>query len=189
MSRLFPTIAGVALVASVACGGPQATVSKVGPLDEVAAVSQPTGPPQPATTVAPAPVAPRPTVPQPAPVPAVPGPTPVTTTVLDLEPAVVTASLAVAQRYVNAGKIAETIPPTDHIPVLNGDIVAGFGYWSFLPMGTLFESGGHTYRVFHRVALSIAGGNVPQAYVGGDLDLHTCLKGGGSTLTWANLVD
>ena len=70
------------------------------------------------------------------------------------------------------------------VPTLEGDINAGFGYWSFLPMGYRFLSGGQTYQIVNRVWLSVPGGVVPRTVFGGDLDLHTCTHTG-STVTWA----
>ena len=70
------------------------------------------------------------------------------------------------------------------VPTLEGDINAGFGYWSFLPMGYRFLSGGQTYQIVSRVWLSVPGGIVPRTVFGGDLDLHTCTLTG-STVTWA----
>jgi hypothetical protein len=73
---------------------------------------------------------------------------------------------------------------------LSGDVLSGFGYFSTLPIGSLFTSTGRIYRVINRVYWSTGGGVVPNTVLGGDLVLHTCLPhNGGSTFTWAVLVN
>ncbi len=101
---------------------------------------------------------------------------------LTLDPTYFASEAAVAQVGVDEGRLVlQTGLP---VPTLEGDINAGFGYWSFLPMGYRFLSGGQTYQIVSRVWLSVPGGIVPRTVFGGDLDLHTCTLTG-STVTWA----
>jgi hypothetical protein len=94
-----------------------------------------------------------------------------------------------AQAGVDACDLVEHV----NLPVvtLEGDIMCGFGWWSYLPMGCRFRVLGHTYEIVNRLWLDTSGGvNVPlpRSFWGASLDLHTC-DGHGSTLTWASLVD
>jgi hypothetical protein len=94
-----------------------------------------------------------------------------------------------AQALVNAGKLVAEGPPVVPVPTLSGDVIYGFGYFSTLPLGSLFTSTGLTYRIVNRVYWPTGGGVVPSTVLGGDLVLHTCLYGqSGSTFTWAVLV-
>jgi hypothetical protein len=94
-----------------------------------------------------------------------------------------------AQALVDAGKLVAEGPPVVPVPTLSGDIMFGFGYFSNLPVGSLFTSTGRTYRVSNRLYWPTGGGAVPTTLLGGDLVLHTCLpNNGGSTFTWAVLV-
>jgi hypothetical protein len=70
------------------------------------------------------------------------------------------------------------------VPVLNGDVMCGYGYFSALPMGWTFMSMGHLYRIVARVFLHDGGGSATRHDVGANLDLHTCTPTG-STVTWA----
>jgi hypothetical protein len=137
---------------------------------------------------------PRPTVtqpvrptPQPSGSPAMPAVArPASTPFPMINPGLITNSAAQAQAGVNACLIVLT-----HIggpPVLNGDIMCGFGFWNTVPMGWRFQSLGHIYQVVNRTYLPNGGGMESASYFGGDLDLHACLPSGGSGVTWAKLV-
>ena len=107
----------------------------------------------------------------------------------DISPNAYATNPVQAQALVNAGKLVGEGPPIVPVPTLSGDIMYGFGYFSNLPIGSLFTSVGRTYRITNRIYWSTGGGTVPTTVFGGDLVLHTCLPhSGGSTFTWAVLA-
>ena len=80
-------------------------------------------------------------------------------------------------------------PPLLPVPMLSGDVMYGFGYFSTLPIGSMFTSMSRAYQIINRVYWSTGGGVVPSNVLGGDLVLHTCLPHhAGSTFSWAALV-
>lgn len=153
------------------------------------ATATPPAPAPPASAPAPKPVVPAPKpVPPPPPAPAPPAPA-VKPVLRDISPNAFATNPVQAQALVNAGKLVAEGPPVVPVPTLSGDITSGFGYFSTLPIGSLFTSTGRTYRVSNRMNWATGGGVVPSTLFGGDLVLHTCLPHhSGSTFTWATLV-
>ena len=100
-----------------------------------------------------------------------------------LTPTFFATTTAEAQIGVDEGQLVLQTGPQVVVPTLQGDIDAGYGYWSTLPMGYRFIFQGHVYQVVNRVWLPIHGGTVLPSVFGGDLDLHTCTLTG-STITW-----